>query len=244
MEPRVEPKPPKVTKRGRNGLRFISILLILGGVVLLIIPFYPAIRYYLFPSQLSSQGEEIIRLAQIPLPPSPTFTPTGTLSPTGTGTPSPTATASSTLTPSPQQPILPAGPMIVIPKIGLEARITLTLSWEDLMAGVGHDPDTVAPGENGVCLLYGHRFLNWTDPSTGYFYLLDKLQPGDPVILFWEGKAFRYIAKETKIIEPTDFSIYDDRSAPTAVLVTCTPLWTDQYRLVVFAELEQTQPTP
>lgn len=219
-------------------MRFFSILLILGGIVLLIIPFYPAIRYYLFPSQLSSQGEQIIRLAQIPLPPSPTFHATGTSSLTLTA--SPTATP----TPSTVKPALPSGPMIIIPKIGLEAQITPTLSWDDLMAGVGHDPSTAAPGENGVCLLYGHRFLNWTDPSTGYFYLLDKLQPGDLVILYWEGKAFRYIAKETKIIEPTDFSIYNDRSVPTAVLVTCTPLWTDQYRLVVFAELEQIQPTP
>jgi LPXTG-site transpeptidase (sortase) family protein len=238
MEPNVEPKPPKATKRGRIGLRFFSILLILGGVVLVIIPFYPAIRYYLFPPQLSSQGEEIIRLAQIPLPPSPTSTATGTSSSTLT------ASSATTPTPSTPKPALPEGPMIIIPKIGLEAQITLTLSWEDLMAGVGHDPYTAAPGENGVCLLYGHRFLNWTDPSTGYFYLLDKLQPGDPVILYWEGKSFRYIAKEIKIIEPTDFSIYNDRSVPTAVLVTCTPLWTDQYRLVVFAELEQTQLTP
>lgn len=144
----------------------------------------------------------------------------------------------------PSKASLPDGPLIIIPKIGLEAKIVPDLSWNNLMAGVGHDPLSANPGEDGVCVLYGHRFLNWVDPSTGYFYLLDKLEPGDIVVIYWKGKVYRYITRESKVIEPTDYSIYQKRNIPTVVLVTCTPLWTDKYRLVVFAELESQTSQP
>lgn len=210
--------------RGRKVLKIFGVIILIVGLFMIVWPFYPAIRYYIWPQRLSVQAEEIVRLANSPFPSSPTVTP----SPFG-GSPS-----------LPQPP----GPMIIIPKIGLEARIVPDLSWDNLMAGVGHDPNTKNPGEDGVCILYGHRFLNYIDPSTGYFYLLDKLVPGDLVVVYWEKKAFRYIVKESVIVEPTDFSIYNERPAPTLVMVTCTPLWTDRYRLVVFAELEEARQEP
>ncbi len=193
---------------------------------MIIWPFYPAIRYYIWPQRLSVQAEEIVRLANSP-------SPSSSVSPTLTPTPP-------AETPEPEPP----SKMIIIPKIGLEAGIVPDLSWDSLMAGVGHDPSTKKPGEDGVCILYGHRFLNYLDPSTGYFYLLDKLGPGDLVVIYWDERAFRYIVKESIVVEPTDFSIYNERPNPTLVMVTCTPLWTDRYRLVVFADLEEARQEP
>lgn len=212
-------------------LKSLALVLIIAGLVFLTLPFYPAIRYYLFPKRISPQAEALVMMANTPEPQIPS-----------SETPS-SSTSSTTSFPS-SKPDLPEGPMIVIPKIGLEARIVPDLSWDNLMAGVGHDPLSAFPGEDGTCVLYGHRFLNWIDPSSGYFYLLDKLEPGDLIVILWEGKVYRYIAKESKVIEPTDHSIYGKREIPTLVLVTCTPLWTDKYRLVVFAELENQNSLP
>ncbi|MCR4427940.1 MAG: sortase [Caldiserica bacterium] len=211
--------PPKWRRKVLKGL---AVVLIIAGMVFLLLPFYPAIRYYLFPQRISPQAQALVMMANTPEPePESSATPT-----------------SPSENPPPSPPEIPEGPMIVIPKISLEARIVPDLSWDNLMAGVGHDPLSAYPGEDGTCVLYGHRFLNWVDPSSGYFYLLDKLEPGDLIVILWEGKVYRYIAKESKVIEPTDHSIYEKREVPTLVLVTCTPLWTDKYRLVVFAELE------
>ncbi|MDI6869519.1 MAG: sortase [Coprothermobacterota bacterium] len=215
-------------------LKALALILILAGLIFITLPFYPAIRYYIWPQKISPQAEELVRLANTPQPPIP---------PTE-GIPVPSPSETPIPSPSSSKPGLPEGPMIVIPKIGLEARIVPDLSWNNLMAGVGHDPLSVNPGEDGVCVLYGHRFLNWVDPSTGYFYLLDKLEPGDIVVIYWEGKVYRYVVRESKVIEPTDHSIYEKREAPTVVLVTCTPLWTDKYRLVVSAELESQTSQP
>lgn len=198
-------------------LKWLAISLILAGMIFIVLPFWPAIKYYLFPEKISTTAQELVRIANSPSP--EPYEPT----------PIP-------LTPSVSSSPLPEEPLIVIPKIGLEAKIVPDLSWDNLMAGVGIDPASGKPGEE-LCVLYGHRFLNWVDPSTGYFYLLDKLEPGDVVVIYWEGKVYRYVTKESKVIEPTDFSIYNPRKTPTLILVTCTPLWTDKYRLVVIAEL-------
>jgi sortase A len=217
--------------KNRKLLQALAWILILAGVTFIILPFYPAIRYYIWPQKLSPQAEELVRIANTPLP-----TP---LPPGGIALTTPTETES-----APSKNSLPKGPMIIIPKIGLEAKIVPDLSWNNLMAGVGHDPLSANPGESGVCVLYGHRFLNWVDPSTGYFYLLDKLEPGDIVVIYWGSEIYRYVVRESKVIEPTDHSIYQKRDVPTVVLVTCTPLWTDKYRLVVFAELESQTSQP
>jgi sortase A len=228
----MENRSPKYLRR--RLLKALAMILILAGLAFIILPFYPAIRYYIWPQKISSTAQELVRLANTPqatpLPPE--------------GIPTPLPSESPTPSSPPTKPGLPQGPMIIIPKIGLEARIVPDLSWDNLMAGVGHDPLSAYPGEEGVCVLYGHRFLNWVDPSTGYFYLLDKLEPGDIVVVYWEGKVYRYVTRESKVIEPADYSIYNKREVPTVVLVTCTPLWTDKYRLVVFAELESQTSQP
>ena len=168
---------------------------------------------------------------ELPLSPQPM----SNITPSISLTPSAPTNNPSTPTPSSSQPLTTES-LIIIPKIGLEARIVPDLEPQNLMEGVGHDPSTEQPGAPGVCILYGHRFLNYTDPSSGYFYLLDKLSAGDLVVVYWEGKSYHYVVQESMTINPDDFSIYRRREKPTLVLVTCTPLWSDRFRLVVIAE--------
>jgi LPXTG-site transpeptidase (sortase) family protein len=215
-------------------LRILAVILIVIGLAVVSWPFLPNIRYYLFPQRISARAEEIIRLPPVSLPRSPTTSTASSALPTAV-TPTPTPFPDP-MTPT-SSPVLPTTePMIIIPKIGLEARIVPDLDPASLMEGVGHDPSTQAPGETGVCILYGHRFLNYIDPSSGYFYLLDKLAPGDQVVIIWEGSIYHFTVKDSFTIEPDDFSIYEQKDKPTLILVTCTPLWSDRYRLVVIAE--------
>ena len=77
-------------------------------------------------------------------------------------------------TPGSQQAI-----RIQVPAIGVDAPVVQGDSWEQLKKGVGQHIRTPNPGENGNIVLSGHN-----DVFGEVFRDLDRLQPGDLVILF------------------------------------------------------------
>ncbi|MGB9553371.1 MAG: hypothetical protein ACPL7L_03240, partial [bacterium] len=118
--------------QNKKFLKILACILILAGLTFIILPFYPAIRYYLWPKKISPQAEELVRIANTPQP-----TPLPSMGIT-IATPNETNTI-------PSKTSWPDGPLIIIPKIGLEAKIVPDLSWNNLMAGVGHDPLSANP---------------------------------------------------------------------------------------------------
>jgi sortase A len=156
-------------------------------------------------------------------------------------TPSPTATIERTTPPNSAQQVAPAASelaTLTIPAINLTTPVLTGLAPEVLARGVGHLPSSSEPGQLGNSVLEGERTTR-SHP----FLDLDKLQPGDVVIIETQsGGHFEYTVTDTAVL--ADYQAAR-RALPTAdgkatlTLYTCTPKYTAKNRLTVYAELDQ-----
>jgi sortase A len=132
-------------------------------------------------------------------------------------------------TPGPQQAI-----QIDIPAIGVQSwPVVQGDGWEQLKKGVGQHIGSANPGENGNVVLAGHD-----DVFGEVFRSLDKLQPGDQVILYTMQQQFVYRVTETRIVEPSQVDVMNPTNSPTVTLISCYPYMVDKQRIIVFATLQ------
>jgi sortase A len=132
-------------------------------------------------------------------------------------------------TPGPQQAI-----QIDIPAISIHNwPIVQGDGWEQLKKGVGQHIGSADPGQNGNVVLAGHD-----DVFGEVFRDLDKLQPGDQVILYTMQQQYIYLVTETRIVEPSQVDVMNATSDPTVTLISCYPYMVDKKRIVVFAKLQ------
>ncbi len=131
-------------------------------------------------------------------------------------------------TPGPRQAM-----RIQIPAIGVDAPVVQGDGWEQLKKGVGQHIPSANPGENGNVILSAHN-----DVYGEIFRHLDRLQPGDQVILYTQERSYTYIVERTLIVEPTAVEVMASTGAPTLTLISCYPYLVDSHRIVVFARLQ------
>jgi sortase A len=103
--------------------------------------------------------------------------------------------------------------------------------WEQLKKGVGQHIGSVNPGQAGNVVLAGHD-----DVFGEVFRDLDKLQPGDQVILYTMQQQYTYLVTETRIVEPGQVDVMNPTSDQTVTLISCYPYMVDNKRIVVFAK--------
>jgi sortase A len=135
-------------------------------------------------------------------------------------------------------PVPTAGPQqavqIDIPAIAVQNwPVVQGDGWEQLKKGVGQHIGSANPGENGNVVLSGHD-----DVFGEVFRNLDKLQPGDQVILYTMQQQFIYRVTETRIVDPSQVDVMNSTSDPTVTLISCYPYMVDKQRIVVFATLQ------
>lgn len=121
---------------------------------------------------------------------------------------------------------------LVIPKAGVNMRLTTGEDVKALNKGGWIFPGTSIPGQFGNTVIFGHRF-KYLPPSSNTFYNLDKVVPGDQFSIFWKGEEYRYQVIETRITGPDDLSVLDKSDGTIVTLVTCAPLFSTAQRLVV-----------
>ncbi len=92
------------------------------------------------------------------------------------------------------------------------------------------------PDKGGNSVIFGHRF-RYLPPNSNTFYNLDKVNIGDKFTVNWAGKKYIYTVREIKTVEPNDLSVIEPSVKSIVTLVTCTPLFTSNKRLVVIGEL-------
>ena len=183
------------------------------------------------------------------LPPATAF-PTLTPTPLPSSTPLPTATATST--PLPTATPLPIPPIrIVIPAIRLNASISeITPTrrivsgqekyiWEPLPKVAAHYDSSGQPGEGTNIVLLGHN-----NTQGEVFRNLDKLNPGDELILYTETSEFHYLVQKKFLIPYRGVEAEGDAalraySAPTGTetvtLISCWPYATNANSIVIQA---------
>lgn len=130
-------------------------------------------------------------------------------------------------TASPQQAV-----RIRIPAIDVNASVVQGDGWEQLKKGVGQHIGSANPGQNGNLVLSAHN-----DIFGEIFRHLDKLEPGDEVLISTQQRTYTYTITRIQIVEPTRVDLMDTTSYPALTLISCYPYLVDNQRIVVQANL-------
>lgn len=131
-------------------------------------------------------------------------------------------------TPGPEQAI-----RIQIPAIDVDAPVVQGDGWEQLKKGVGQHVGTSRPGDKGNIVLSAHN-----DIFGEIFKDLDRLKPGDQIILYTSQRSYTYSITSSKTVEPTQVNVMDPTSYPTVTLVSCYPYLVDNQRIVITGRLQ------
>jgi len=131
-------------------------------------------------------------------------------------------------TPAPDQAI-----RIQIPALNVDAPVVQGDGWEQLKKGVGQNIGSADPGQDGNVVLSAHN-----DVYGELFRYLDKLVPGDQVILYTQQRQYVYVVDRTAIVEPTAVEVMASTGSPTTTLISCYPYLVNKQRIVVFARLQ------
>lgn len=122
---------------------------------------------------------------------------------------------------------------IQIPAISVDAPIVQGDGWEQLKKGVGQSIGSANPGQPGNVVLSAHN-----DIFGEIFRNLDRLVPGDLVIIYTNQRSYTYIVVDTKIVQPTAVEVMAPTAKPTVTLISCYPYLKDNLRIVVIARLQ------
>ncbi len=125
---------------------------------------------------------------------------------------------------------------IKIPKMGVDAEILEGKVEEMLWKGVVRMSVGSTPDQGGNTIITAHRYL-YRPPDPRTFFLLDKLEPGDIITIYWENKEYKYKVRESKVVNPDQIEILYNTPNAQLTLFSCTPLFTSLQRLVVIADL-------
>ncbi len=133
---------------------------------------------------------------------------------------------------------------LVIPKINVRAKIVANVDPANtreyqavLKENVAHAKGTALPGMDGTVYLFGHSSQFPSGAIDGaVFALLDKVAPGDQIIVYFAGVRYVYAVTEKKILEVSDLQYYHEKTSEARlILQTCWPPGTSKWQLVVFA---------
>jgi len=134
---------------------------------------------------------------------------------------------------------------IIIPKIGANAKIIPNVDSADskvylevLKHGVAQALGTAFPGEGGHIFLFAHSTDYFWNVGTynAVFYLLNKLETGNEVDLFFQGQRYVYRVIGKEVVDPSQVQYLTRKTNREFItLQTCWPLGTTLKRLLVFA---------
>jgi sortase A len=120
-----------------------------------------------------------------------------------------------------------------IPALNVDAPVVQGDGWEQLKKGAGQHVGTPDPGENGNIVLSAHD-----DIFGEIFRDLDKLKPGDAVVLYTNQRQYTYVVTGTQIVNPTQVEVMAPTPNAVVTLISCYPYLIDNQRIVVSAVLQ------
>jgi sortase A len=127
---------------------------------------------------------------------------------------------------------------IEIPRIGASYVVVKGTDTSDLESGPGIYSETSFPGVAGTTAIAGHR-TTYLAP----FRHIDSLRQGSRILLNMPYAHFIYTVTGDRVVAPTDVSAaVGEVGYSRLVLSACTPLFSAEKRLLVFARLTRTVP--
>ena len=139
-----------------------------------------------------------------------------------------------------------ADPRLIIPKLNIDVPIRFGVELDDVMSamndGVAHYRIAGAsayPGQVGNFIITGHSAgdVYSSNPYKYIFSGLERLEEGDLIYVNYESVRYTYQVTQKEVVEPTNVgALVVTTDKPLITLVTCTPLGTSRYRLLVTGE--------
>ena len=118
------------------------------------------------------------------------------------------------------------GNRIIIPTALVDVPILEGVSMGQLSRGVCHISQSPSPGEGGNCIIEGHNLaeFGWWRPQS-FFSMLEILDKGTPIYIFYGGKKYIYTVKEKTYKSVNDPKLYDITLGERLTLITCVSTW-------------------
>lgn len=139
-----------------------------------------------------------------------------------------------------------ADPRLIIPKLNVDVPIHFDVPLNEVMSamnsGVAHYRIAGAsafPGEIGNFVITGHSAgdIYSSNPYKFIFSGLERLEDGDLIYVNYQSVRYTYRVIRKEVVEPSDVkALVMETNKPLITLVTCTPLGTSRYRLLVTGE--------
>jgi len=124
---------------------------------------------------------------------------------------------------------------ITIPTIDVDWIVNEGTDYLTLREGPGHYISSALPGEDGTCLVAGHR-TTYGAP----FNRVDELEEGDEILIETEGnEKFTYLVTGQESALPTDMTVLENTEYPSLVLSTCHPKYFATRRLIIYARIAE-----
>ena len=139
-----------------------------------------------------------------------------------------------------------AEPRLIIPKLNVDVPIRFDVPLSDVMSamnnGVAHYRIAGAsayPGEIGNFVVTGHSAgdVYSSNPYKYIFSGLERLEDGDLIYVNYNSVRYTYRVIKKEVVDPSNVAaLVVETNKPLITLVTCTPLGTSRYRLLVTGE--------
>ncbi len=127
---------------------------------------------------------------------------------------------------------------IWIPRVGASYVVVKGTDTGDLIRGPGIYSETSFPGIPGTTAIAGHR-TTYLAP----FREINFLKPGNHIMLFMPYAHFTYTVTGQRVVSPSDVrAAVSEVGYSRLVLSACTPVFTAEKRLLVYARLTRTVP--
>lgn len=128
--------------------------------------------------------------------------------------------------------------ILIIDSVNIRGKVVDGTDAQSLDRGFWFYPLSHPFGEKGKSIIIAHRF-QYIPPRTDTFYNLDKVQIGDKIKIQQNDIQYIYRVTNIQVIEKDNLEILKQNKARnTLLLITCTPLWTADQRLVITARFE------
>ncbi len=215
-------------------IRTVANTLIIGGVILAFVSFWPFINAEIRYWWDNFRGQQYVLAGDQP-----------TTNQGGFG---------DLLKPPPAITVVPASTQfgIVIEKIDVNSPVVENVDSTNyneyisaLSHGVAHAKGTAVPGSttaaNNNVFLFAHSAINpiQAHKYNSVFYLLRKVEIGDRITTFYHGHRYDYIVFDKQVVQATDTRYLTDVSKePILTLQTCDPPGSSLRRLIVTAKLD------
>ncbi len=155
------------------------------------------------------------------------------------------ATSIEAINPTITQAVSPE-PRLIIPKLNIDVPVAFGISTNEVDAAMNHGvaqfsiPGANAmPGQIGNLVISGHSAgdIYSSNPYKFIFSGLERLTVGDLIYVNYNSVRYTYQMTRSEVVEPTDVAaLILNTDKPMLTLITCTPLGTSRFRLLIIAE--------